>query len=103
MNTWKLSKWLKTAWNLTNNIILSSGSWNIPQVHHTTWNAVTTLKMTVFWDISPCSLVEVHQHFRGAYCLHHDNTVLLDTLMMETVCLSETSVSFYETRQCNIA
>jgi hypothetical protein len=30
------------------------------------------LKMTAFWDISPCSLVEVHRLFRGAYCLHHE-------------------------------
>jgi hypothetical protein len=26
---------------------------------------------TAFWDIAPCSLVEVDQHFRSAYCLHH--------------------------------
>jgi hypothetical protein len=29
------------------------------------------MKMTVFWDVSPCSLVEVYRRFRGAYCLHH--------------------------------
>jgi hypothetical protein len=28
-------------------------------------------KMTVFWDVAPCSLVEDYRHFRGAYCLHH--------------------------------
>jgi hypothetical protein len=28
-------------------------------------------KMTVFWDVAPCSLVEVYQRFRGAYCFHH--------------------------------
>jgi hypothetical protein len=27
--------------------------------------------MTVFWDIAPCSLVEVYGWFGGAYCLHH--------------------------------
>jgi hypothetical protein len=27
--------------------------------------------MDVFWDIAPCSLVEVHRLFRGACCLHH--------------------------------
>jgi hypothetical protein len=27
--------------------------------------------MTAFWDIAPCSLVEVDRRFRSAYCLHH--------------------------------
>jgi hypothetical protein len=27
-------------------------------------------KMTAFWVITPCSLVEVDWRFRGAYCLH---------------------------------
>jgi hypothetical protein len=26
------------------------------------------MKMTAFWDILPCSLVEVDLRFRGAYC-----------------------------------
>jgi hypothetical protein len=25
------------------------------------------LKMTVFWDTAPCSLVEIDRSFRGAY------------------------------------
>jgi hypothetical protein len=25
----------------------------------------------VFWDVAPCSLVEVYRRFRGACCLHH--------------------------------
>jgi hypothetical protein len=28
------------------------------------------MKMTVFWDVAPCSLVDAGQRFRGAYCLH---------------------------------
>jgi hypothetical protein len=28
-------------------------------------------KMTVFWVVAPCSLVEVYQRFRGPCCLHH--------------------------------
>jgi hypothetical protein len=28
-------------------------------------------KFIVFWDVKPCSHVEVDQRFRGAYCLHH--------------------------------
>jgi hypothetical protein len=29
------------------------------------------MKMTVFWDVAPCSLVEIYLRFRGAYCLNH--------------------------------
>jgi hypothetical protein len=27
--------------------------------------------MTNFWDIAPCSLIEVYRRFRGAYYLYH--------------------------------
>jgi hypothetical protein len=27
---------------------------------------VASMKMTVFWDVTPCSLVEIDQRFRGA-------------------------------------
>jgi hypothetical protein len=30
-----------------------------------------SMKMAVFWDVAPCSLVEVYRRFRGACCLHH--------------------------------
>jgi hypothetical protein len=30
-----------------------------------------SMKMTAFWDIAPCSLIEVDRRFRGAYCVHH--------------------------------
>jgi hypothetical protein len=29
------------------------------------------LKIAVFGDVAPCSLVEIDRRFRGAYCLHH--------------------------------
>jgi hypothetical protein len=29
------------------------------------------MKMTVFWDTAPCTLVEVDRNFSGAYGLHH--------------------------------
>jgi hypothetical protein len=29
------------------------------------------MKMRVFWDIAPCTLVGVDPSFRGRYCLHH--------------------------------
>jgi hypothetical protein len=30
-----------------------------------------SMKMTLFWDVAPCSLVEIDRHFGGTYCLHH--------------------------------
>jgi hypothetical protein len=32
---------------------------------------VMNVIMRAFWDIVPCSLIKVDQHFRGAYRLHH--------------------------------
>jgi hypothetical protein len=43
-----------------------------------------SMKFTVFWDVAPCSHVEVDR-FRGAYCLHHQGP--------------ETSVNFNITTQ----
>jgi hypothetical protein len=34
-------------------------------------NTTTNLKITAFWNIAPCSLVEVYRRFRRTYCLHH--------------------------------
>jgi hypothetical protein len=30
-----------------------------------------SMKMTVFWVVASCSLVDVYWHFRGACCLHY--------------------------------
>jgi hypothetical protein len=30
-----------------------------------------SLKMAVFWDVAPCSLVDIDRRFRAAYYLHH--------------------------------
>jgi hypothetical protein len=30
-----------------------------------------SMNMVVVWDVEPCSLVEVYQHFRGVCCSHH--------------------------------
>jgi hypothetical protein len=32
--------------------------------------------MAVFWVVTPCSLVEVYQRFRGPYCLHQGDEPL---------------------------
>jgi hypothetical protein len=34
--------------------------------------AVKTMKLTVFLDVAPCSLVHVNQRFRGNYSLRHN-------------------------------
>jgi hypothetical protein len=52
------------------------------------------IKMTVFWDAAPCSLLEVYRRFRGACCAI--------ALMMETANTSETPVSFYQATRRNI-
>jgi hypothetical protein len=31
----------------------------------------TSMKMTSFWDIASCSLVEIYERFKGNYCFHH--------------------------------
>jgi hypothetical protein len=34
-------------------------------------NYLCHYKTTVFWDLAPSSLIEIHQLFKAAYCLHH--------------------------------
>jgi hypothetical protein len=50
----------------------------------------------VFWDIAPCSLVEINRRFRGAYCLHHQGFFAPMTKAVRT---SHASVYFNETTQ----
>jgi hypothetical protein len=33
------------------------------------------MKMTAFWNITPCSLVEVEGRFRVSYCVHHQGDI----------------------------
>jgi hypothetical protein len=42
------------------------------------------MRMTVFWDVAQCSLVEVYRRFRGTCCLHHQGVI------MEAAGISET-------------
>jgi hypothetical protein len=50
------------------------------------------MKMAVFLDVAPCSLVEIDRRFRGAYCLHHQGG-----LVVTAVSLSEMPVNLYQT------
>jgi hypothetical protein len=47
------------------------------------------MKMTVFWVVAPCRLVDVYRRFRGAYWLHQQSD------------RAETSVNFYQTTRRN--
>jgi hypothetical protein len=58
-----------------------------------------SMKMTVFWVVARCSLVEVYRRFRGAYCFHQQGD---HHLIMEAVSTSETSVNFYQNKRSNI-
>jgi hypothetical protein len=35
-----------------------------------------SIQFRVFWDVAPCSHVEVDRRFRSAYCLHHQSAPL---------------------------
>jgi hypothetical protein len=48
------------------------------------------MKMAVFWDVAPCSLVEVYRRFRGPCSI-------IRALMMEAATTSETLENFYQT------
>jgi hypothetical protein len=52
---------------------------------------VYKVKMTVFWDVAPCSLIKVYRRFKCACCLHHQGDSL-----------SETPANFYRTSRRNI-
>jgi hypothetical protein len=50
---------------------------------------------TAFWDIPPCSLLEVYRRFRGAYSIMTIIAIrAIMVQMMEAVGTSETSVYF---------
>jgi hypothetical protein len=55
----------------------------------------TSKKMTVFWNVSPCSLVDIDRRFRGL-------TASIIKAMTEAVRTSETSASIYQTTLCDI-
>jgi hypothetical protein len=61
-----------------------------------------SMKMAVFWDVAPCSLVDIGRRFTGAYCPHHQGDETLIAVMMGTVSTFETSADIYQTTRRNI-
>jgi hypothetical protein len=93
LNRWYLrwdSNWIHdTLWVTQVTVLACSFTWHL-----------LTMKMRAFWDIATCSL-GVDRCFRGAYCLHHWEKWISNTLMIEAVLTSETLV-YPETTRCNI-
>jgi hypothetical protein len=48
---------------------VSLANYGVPRVEKEHW--VRGMMMTIFWDVTSCSLVEVNQRFRNACCRHH--------------------------------
>jgi hypothetical protein len=53
--------------------------------------------MAVFWDVAPCSLVDIDRRFRESSCI----ACLAIALLMEVASTSESSVNFYQTTRRN--
>jgi hypothetical protein len=56
-------------------LLFALSKWYSTHVDLTTRTSALKLqevvKISIFWDVAPCSIVEVDRRFRGAYCLHH--------------------------------
>jgi hypothetical protein len=55
-------------------------------------------KLTAFWVVAPCSLVQVYRRFRGASCLHLKDIIgrTIIALVIQAASASETSVDFHQ-------
>jgi hypothetical protein len=74
------------------------------------------LKIIIFWDVTPCSLLSCKRRFGGTYRLHLQGRrnnfsrnqqvsrwkIISSTLKMEAICSSETSVTNQETTRRHI-
>jgi hypothetical protein len=57
-----------TGWIMISNYLSDQGT-----ARHDVRSQVltaTSMKTDVFRGVAPCSLVDIDQHFRGAYCIH---------------------------------
>jgi hypothetical protein len=59
-----------------------------------------SMKMTAFWDIELCSVIEVDWHFRSAYYIRHEDSEW--PITWRQLSTSKIFVYFYDTIQFNI-
>jgi hypothetical protein len=57
-----------SVWDHLEDILIAGRSITEICCDDVNWKEV---KMTVFWDVAPCSMIDIDRHFRGVYCLHH--------------------------------
>jgi hypothetical protein len=64
------------------------------------------IEMTVFWDLEPCSRVEIYRRFTGIYCFHHDGHKFTSTIVHRFALLKrKNSVIFHShllVGRCNL-
>jgi hypothetical protein len=72
-------------------------SWRVSELLKNVGFEVLTMvvvKSTIFWDITPCSPLNVNRHFGGTYRLHLQGRkqIQQEISVMEAICSSESSV-----------
>jgi hypothetical protein len=45
------------------------------------FSAIKIVIMSVYYDVALCSLADIDQHFRGAYCLQHQGDESISTTL----------------------
>jgi hypothetical protein len=50
------------------------------------------MKIGALWDVEPCSLVRVDRRFKGAYCLHHQDSLIMALAVSSRTLTAETRV-----------
>jgi hypothetical protein len=68
----------------------------------TSQKATVNMKMVAFWDIEPCSLIEVD--WRGAYCLlcQKANIFILATVRTRNLTVNMKMVAFWDIEPCSL-
>jgi len=66
----KVTKWMTHCILHTQKSLIGYRHATHDVTHHQDWNSPTRAKISDTWDVTPCSLVEVYQHFWVNCALH---------------------------------
>jgi hypothetical protein len=67
---WSLSFWLSHQYPVNDATNLTITKNRLTYVRFQVLTA-SSIKVTVFWDLASCSLIEINRSSRSAYCIHH--------------------------------